>query len=61
MTDDERTEGADTDAGKQVQDRAPGPADRPGGTLGRDEGEGAPSPGEPGNVEQAQGGGDAGR
>jgi hypothetical protein len=44
----------DTGPGKAVDEHTPEPEEHEGGTLGRDEGEGAPSPGEPGNVEDAQ-------
>ena len=39
-----------TDPGEAVQDAMPEPEEQPGGTLGRDEGEGAPGPKDPGTT-----------
>ena len=54
MTDDKRTD-ADTQAGESVQEETPGPDQRPGGTLGRDEGEGKPGPADPGTTRDVTG------
>jgi hypothetical protein len=51
--DDERDE--TTSAGEAVQEAAPEPSERPGGTLGREEGEGAPGPKDPGTTRRVTG------
>ena len=49
---DEKRDSADTDPGQAVQEATPEPQEMPGGTLGRDEGEGAPGPKDPGTTRQ---------
>jgi hypothetical protein len=48
---DERTK-----PGEAVEEAMPEPEEQPGGTLGRDEGEGAPGPADPGTTRRVAGG-----